>query len=258
MWLIAGAIFFGCKALTWHNALGSSRASAAKAFSYFCLWPGMDPRPFLRTPSSFVPAVKFDDWAFPLGNVVAGATLLALAARALPASLLAGWFGMVGFVLVIHFGAFGLLGLCWRAAGVPLQPIMRAPILARSLAEFWGTRWNTAFSTLARGFVLRPLAPRLGIGWAMFCVYLVSGALHEAVISVPARAGFGLPTAYFILQGLASLAERSDWGRRAGLGRGMPGRCFTLAVVAGPAFWLFHPAFVRNVFLPMLRLEVAG
>jgi hypothetical protein len=85
-------------------------------------------------------------------------------------------------------------------------------------------------------------------------VYLVSGAVHETVISVPAGAGFGLPTAYFLLQGLATLFERSLPGRRLGLGRGVRGRIFAVATVAAPAFWLFHPAFVQNVFLPMLRV----
>jgi hypothetical protein len=28
---------------------------------------------------------------------------------------------------------------------------------------------------------------------------------------------------------------------------------FTLVVTGAPAFWLFHPPFVRNVILPMLR-----
>jgi hypothetical protein len=62
-----------------------------------------------------------------------------------------------------------------------------------------------------------------------------------------------LPTAYFILQGLAVLFERSRIGRRVGLGRGVRGWLFTLACTAGPAFWLFHPFFVRNVILPMLQ-----
>src|SRR5262249_50333309 len=144
--------------------------------------------------------------------------------------------------------------LGWRRSGIPVQPIMRAPILSRSIAEFWGGRWNTAFSDLTRWFILRPLSRRFGVGRATLLAFLVSGVVHEAVISLPAHAGFGLPTAYFVLQWLGIVVERSLCWRGIGLGAGLLGRLFTLAVVAAPAFWLFHPAFVREVFLPMLRL----
>ena len=82
--------------------------------------------------------------------------------------------------------------------------------------------------------------------------FLVSGAIHELVISVPAGAGYGLPTAYFLVQGGAVILERSRIGRRMGLRAGWRGRVFALLVVAAPAFWLFHPPFIRNVILPML------
>jgi alginate O-acetyltransferase complex protein AlgI len=89
-------------------------------------------------------------------------------------------------------------------------------------------------------------------------VFAASGLLHEAVISVPAGGGYGLPTAYFLLQGGAVLLERSSGGRRAGLGAGLRGRAFTAVLVAGPLFWLFHPPFVREVVLPMLRALGTG
>jgi hypothetical protein len=91
------------------------------------------------------------------------------------------------------------------------------------------------------------------VALATLAVFGISGLIHELVISVPARGGYGLPTAYFILQGLAVLFERSRLGKRIGLGRGVRGWLLTLACTAGPAFWLFHPPFVRNVILPMLR-----
>ena len=37
----------------------------------------------------------------------------------------------------------------------------------------------------------------------------------------PANAGYGLPTAYFILQGMALLAEHTRAGKRLGLGQGV-------------------------------------
>jgi hypothetical protein len=72
------------------------------------------------------------------------------------------------------------------------------------------------------------------------------------VISLPAGAGYGLPTAYFLIQGLALLLQRSHLGRRLALSRGVAGRVFTIVVVLAPLPWLFHPPFVRNVVLPFL------
>src|SRR5438445_420040 len=98
-----------------------------------------------------------------------------------------------------------------------------------------------------------------GPGWtrrpsSMLVAFAGSGLIHDLVISVPAGAGYGLPTAYFSLQGLALLLERAPIGRRLGLGAGVRGRLFAIAVSALPAFWLFHPAFVLNVVVPFLRV----
>jgi alginate O-acetyltransferase complex protein AlgI len=167
--------------------------------------------------------------------------------------LIAGWLAMFGIVLVLHFGIFELLAIIWQRAGINAQPLMQSPLRSRSLAEFWGKRWNSAFNNLAHEFAFRPLARRWGSGAATLTVFAISGLIHEAVISLPARAGYGLPTAYFLLQGCGLLLERSRWGHHAGLQSGLRGRLFALAVAAIPAFWLFHPPFIHRVILPMLH-----
>jgi hypothetical protein len=86
----------------------------------------------------------------------------------------------------------------------------------------------------------------------MLATFFASGLVHELVISVPAGGGYGLPTGYFVLQGLGVAGERSGVGRFLGLGQGWRGWVFMIAVTAGPAFWLFPPPFVHNVILPML------
>jgi hypothetical protein len=101
--------------------------------------------------------------------------------------------------------------------------------------------------------LFKPLARQLGPRWALSLIFLLSGLLHELVISVPARGGYGLPTAYFVLQGLALLFERSKPGRELGLGSGFKGWCFVAFIAGLPAFWLFHPVFIHNVILPMLH-----
>jgi hypothetical protein len=155
---------------------------------------------------------------------------------------------------MLHFGAFHLLSAAWRSVGIDATPLMRNPLRSSSLAEFWGRRWNTAFHELASRFTFRPLRPLLGPGRAALLVFVISGLIHELVISLPARGGYGLPTGYFLLQGLGVAGERTPLGRRLGLGRGWRGWLFTMLATAGPAYWLFPPVFVRNVILPMLAV----
>ena len=102
-----------------------------------------------------------------------------------------------------------------------------------------------------------------GAGWAiaqplaMMAVFLVSGIIHDAVISFAAGGGWGLPTLYFLIQGIGLLLEKSRWGKRAGLARGWIGRLYAVAVVAGPAMLLFHTPFIMRVVLPMVEATTA-
>ena len=84
-------------------------------------------------------------------------------------------------------------------------------------------------------------------------VFVVSGVIHDVVISTAARAGYGLPTLYFIIQGLALLFERSRIGRRIGLGKTVIGWVYCAGVILGPVGLLFHRPFIEHVVVPMLR-----
>ena len=130
---------------------------------------------------------------------------------------------------------------------------MQRPLESTSLSELWGKRWNLGFRKLSYSLVFRPLQRRFGVVAATLGAFLVSGLIHELVISVPARAGYGLPTAYFLAQGLGVLAERSAVGQRLGWGRGIRGRLWAALIALGPLFCLFHPWFVLRVMLPFLH-----
>jgi hypothetical protein len=253
MWTIAFALFFGCKWLTWWQGR-IPNAPLWRNLAYLFGWPGMDAREFLDV-HRHVLRPRGCMWLAAVVKILFGASLLWVLAPALPASqtLLRGWVGMAGVVFILHFGLFDLLARTWQTLGIAASPLMNAPIKSRSLAEFWGRRWNSAFNRLVHDVVFRPLHRRVGAAAATMVVFLASGLVHDLILSLPARAGYGLPTAYFMLQGAGLLFEHSPTGRRLGLGRGQRGRLFTIMVTALPAFWLFNPAFVRNVILPMLQ-----
>jgi hypothetical protein len=325
MWLVAAAIFFGCKWLTFWRARmqlttaqassigGNSHFGPARVLGYFFAWPGMDAVKFLAprrraqipvsadilpAPSGILPdrssfahegegplialvtpspvcgrmsalpedfAMSIPRITFVFAKIFLGAFLLFGAARLAPQPPLAGWIGMIGLILMLHFGLFDLASIGWRVAGVEVDPIMDAPLRSTSLGEFWGRRWNGAFNRLALDFVFRPLARQRGgrrsrdaatrsrrsstlhfpVAYATLAAFLVSGLIHELVISLPANDGYGLPTAYFLLQGSGILLQHSRPNFR--------GRFSTILIAAGPVFFLFHPPFVRQVILPFMQ-----
>ena len=98
--------------------------------------------------------------------------------------------------------------------------------------------------------IYRPAAQTLGKNGSMLLVFLVSGLLHEMAISLPVRAGYGLPTAYFLLHGALMWFERS----RASAGKpvgGLGGRLWTCFWLVAPLPLLFHRAFIEGVVAPL-------
>jgi len=254
MWTLAFAIYAGCKWLTWWSDRSRACRPAWRSVAYLLAWPGMDAEAFLdATVHVLRPPLR--SWLFAFAETSLGTVLLWVVARSVPEShpLLRGWAGMVGAILLLHFGVFQMVALFWQARGVNAQAIMAAPLRSASLSEFWGKRWNLGFHQLAHDWIFAPLHRRLGTFVAGWLVFAVSGLVHDLVISLPAHAGYGLPTAYFLLQGAGVALERSSFGKRLGLRRGWRGWLFMAACTAGPAFLLFHPAFVMQVILPFME-----
>ena len=253
MWTLATAIYAGFKWSTLASALaeGLRPVSPWRPWLYLLFWPGMDANGFLAAPPPPRPAWR--SWLRAGLKTLLGAGLLWAVARAFGEGRLAGWIGMAGLVFLLHFGSFDLLALFWQRQGIDAPPLMRAPVLASSLGEFWGRRWNSGFRDLVFGLWFTRLKRRLGARGAILGLFLVSGVIHDLVISLPAGAGFGLPTAYFALQGTGLLAEHARGSTLARWRGRWQGRAWTWLVVAGPVFWLFHPPFVRRVILPFMR-----
>lgn len=224
-----------------------------QVFGYLLAWPGMDAGAFFRR-TCHLASPSLGDWLRGFAHIATGAALVWLLVPQLMSvsALIAGWVGFVGLLHIVHFGLFDLAASVWRTVGVDTQPIMRWPLASTSLGEFWGKRWNRAFRDLVHPLIFQPLLRRLGPSGGLLAAFGVSGLIHELAVSLPARGGFGGPTAYFLLQGAAMLAEHSALGKAAGLGKGWRGWCFTMLAVLGPAVLLFHPPFIRQVIVPFL------
>lgn len=254
MWVLALAIFGGCKWLALKTARAAHPDSVRRRLAFMVGWPGMDATLFLdehRHP--IAPPLASFGWT--AVKTVLGAALIWCGVRLIPADwqIAQGWLGMIGLVLLLHFGVFDLLAFFWRRIGVVAEPIMRKPMGSTSLTELWGWRWNSAFHQLVHRHVFRPAARRIHPQGAMWLVFLVSGVIHDLVISLPAGGGYGLPTAYFLFQALGVSIERSESGRAFGLGKNWQGWLFTMVVALAPVGWLFHREFILNVIFPFLH-----
>jgi hypothetical protein len=258
MWLMVATLLLWVKLLMLVRLRPEVRTQVTgfRLAGYFVLWPGTRPEPFLR-PGPAPADTRLPIWLGGLFHVTTGALILWLAlpwlARSLPAWAVA-CLGMVGLSLLVHFGLFDLLASAWRAVGVPVEKVFQNPVAATSLTDFWGERWNRAFSAFGRELLLRPLAHRFGLRAAGLVVFLVSGLLHELVITIPAGGGYGGPTLYFLLQGLLSQVEGLRPVRA--LLRRCPflGWLWTALVVLLPVPLLFPPVFLQEVIIPFLEV----
>jgi alginate O-acetyltransferase complex protein AlgI len=267
MLAIIGVLLYAMKAVVGveSRADGGPRLAAGQWLAFAAGWFGMRPAPFARLGSPALPGAGPLVW-FGVKRMLVGAAFLVLASliwahaaawlSADGARLLATVPGLVGLSLILHFGVFNILAGLWRLAGVDCRQLFRSPLLSTSLGEFWGRRWNLAFSEMTAVGVYRPLAAVVGRRAATAAAFGCSGLLHELAISVPVLAGYGLPSLYFVLHGTLVLVERRL--ERAGRPiNSMPwvGRLWVLAWLALPLPILFHPPFLRGVVWPLLGMD---
>jgi len=105
----------------------------------------------------------------------------------------------------------GVETLFFLPGGLLLPALHRRPWAARSVADFWGNRWNLWFSDWFRYCIFSRLRRRPL--FALFMVFAISGLMHEWVTNftlyhVTGRALFGSMMIYFLLQAVGILVER--------------------------------------------------
>jgi hypothetical protein len=253
MWALSVGLFASLKLLTLAYA-GWRDAPLHRVVSYLLFWPGLNAPEFLRATAGSGISAKFGELVFGLTKLTAGAVALLWAVRHVQTypAIVIGWVGMIGIIFILHFGLLHVISWLWRRAGVNAPPLMRAPIASDSLASFWGGRWNSAFADVARRFLFKPTVRHLGPIGSGGLVFLVSGIVHEMVVSLPAHGGWGGPTLYFLLQGAGVAVEKSTKGKRLCLGCGIRGWSWAFIFTTLPLPLLFHPPFVHHVIVPFL------
>jgi alginate O-acetyltransferase complex protein AlgI len=219
-------------------------------------WFGMQPRVFAKRAdkplAGVAPLIRFASWRIVLGACLMGLAWFAF--RRTGSAVLATALALPGVSLILHFGVLNLAAAWWRMVGFDCKPLFREPLRSQSLAEFWGRRWNMAFSEMTSIAVYRPLSARFGKLPATLVAFLMSGLLHEMAISLPVRAGFGLPLLYFFVHGALVLVER-ELARRGRPVGGVWGRVWTIAWLVAPMPILFHPPFLRGVVWPLIGID---
>ena len=93
-----------------------------------------------------------------------------------------------------------------------------------------------------------PLKRRYDVTTALAGSFLFSGVLHDMILSIPARGGYGMPTLYFLLQGFGVWCDRrwllgTVWRRPWGA-----------LVLLAPLGLLFHRPFIERVVIPQLEV----
>lgn len=244
MWLLAAGIYFSIKALV----LMKTRGAAAGIVRWLLFCPTLSLAGFARRISEGLHRafqLALAGWV----DLIFGATLLWIVARQFTGTpIVAAWIGMTGLIFMMHFGGFHLITAFWMCMGRGVEPLMKCPIRAVSLADFWGRRWNTAFRDAMNLLVFRPVAGRWNARAAHWSVFLLSGLLHEMVVSLPSSGGWGGPTVYFLLQALGIELER-----RLRIPRGIASRLWALAFLLMPVGLLFHTPFIHRVMLPFFQ-----
>jgi hypothetical protein len=149
-----------------------------------------------------------------------------------------------------YFGVQSVLGFfefIYRAGGLHPPILHQAPILSRSLNEFWGRRWNRIVGGWLFANFYRPFALRGHPTWGTFAAFAASGVFHMYFTWAAVGAGDALRMgSFFLLQFPLLVLEQK---LRLGRARPTVQRLWTLG-------WLLatSPLFIE----PMLHILEGG
>jgi hypothetical protein len=240
---------------------GGNRLKFFQWMAFALGWFGMRPVVFEKLPS---PSLTFMHIALKgVVRIVIGFLLLYLSTILEQYPLLTGFFLsqlllLAGLSLILHFGILNLSTAAWRALGVNVSELFRSPFRSKSLKEFWGKRWNIAFSEMTALIAYRPLKTKIGVEKAVIVSFLLSGLLHEIAISLPVRVGYGLPLIYFGIHAFAMHLEAKSPLIQKIIRHKFLSHVWVMTLLVLPMPLLFHPAFMQHVLIPLRTLLLAN
>lgn len=214
---------------------GGAKIMPCRWMDFSFLWFGMDPRAWTgeRKTREWVSHLKWAVFCMFVGALGLSAVTLA-EIDYMPLVF-------IFMSMIFHYGILRLNTAYWRSRGIPVRTLFRNPMVSKGFADFWGNRWNLAYSQMMARAVKRPLIKKIGEKPAVMVVFIVSGIFHEFAITVPAQSGYGLPTLFFLFHGLAVIIEGKGWWLRY--------ICLATLIFGLPI--LFPPKFVDHVIYPV-------
>lgn len=153
---------------------------------------------------------------------------------------------LVSLSWVLHFGLLNINAALLKIYDFPAYPLFDKPLLSQSLQEFWGKRWNLAFTEMTSTVGFKPLLKIINRRAALFISFMFSGILHEIALSLSVQKGFGLPMLYFLLQALMIALEKPLFKNKK------PGHVWVIVWLLLPIPLIFHVYVMREVFLPLI------
>jgi hypothetical protein len=217
-------------------------------------WFGMKPSLFESFPSGSLPYSQL--LLKGLTRIIVGFLLLYLSTQVIGSEIVHIFFLkelllLAGLSFILHFGILNLSAASWRMMGVNVGELFRSPYRSKSLKEFWGKRWNIAFSEMTALVAYRPLKATIGAEKAITVSFLFSGLLHEVAISLPVKAGYGLPMLYFIIHAVAMRLEARSTIVQKIIRHRILSHVWVVTFLILPMPLLFHRKFVLHVLEPL-------
>jgi hypothetical protein len=156
------------------------------------------------------------------------------------------YFAALAVLLMTETIAF-FVALLWLPSGRLMPAPHHNPFAARTVADFWGRRWNLWMSDWFRFVIFASLRCRPVL--AVWLVFFVSGLLHEYVLNltlwmVMGRNLFGTMMLYFLLQAAGVLMERRFLKHHPRVNV-----LFTWCIVFAPVPLVFHESMLRALHL---------
>lgn len=242
-----------CIVLIEHDLNDNQEFNLIRRLLFIFAWVGMNPKPFFNEVSApvkdSVDILKKSLFYLALGIV--SIIIIYNAAPHADFSVQSKWvisyLSLFPISCIIHFSFIPLNTVVIRKLGYPAPSFFINPFSSKSLAGFWGKGWNIPYADMIETTIFTPLK-RYGLAVSLIASFIFSGFLHEIAFSLTINEGYGLPTAYFLIQSIMILVERTYLKRRPLMMK----KLMYLALFL-PLPLLFHPAFMKEVIWPILN-----